>query len=305
MLALYMQKSLYASHIYWNVAMNYAIKIFILAMLAVSLYVSPNLASSQSDTFSVVVNKPTYVVGETVIISGTVPLVVQNGYVAIQVFNPRMTPYAIDQVIPAADETYSTAIKMGGKLGISGLYTVKVTYFGNSVVASFELLSASEVESSIQNIKVEVEDQTFDVLASLTNGSVLKIDLEPDFKSLTVSIQTSVAKNGTLQITLPRDLIDAREGPGSSGIDKSFMVLVGGKDTRFNEIDSTATARTLAIPVLAGAQTVEIIGTVTAPLAIPEFDIITVLVLGIAMAATIALRHKLQASSKWVAPKGR
>ena len=273
--------------------MNYTIKIFMLAILAVSLYVSPNLASPQSDTFSVFVNKPTYVVGETVTISGTVPIVVQNGYVAIQVFNPKMTPYAIDQVVPAADETYSTAIKMGGKLGIPGLYTVKATYFGNSVVASFELLSASEVESSIQNIKVEVEDEVFDVLASLTNGSVLKIDLEPDFKSLTVSMQTSVAKNGTLQITLPRDLIDAREDSGSTGGDKKFMVLVGGKEARFNENNSTTTLRTLAIPVLAGTQTVEIIGTVTAPLAIPEFDIISVLVLGIAMTATIALRHKL------------
>ena len=283
--------------------MNYTLKIFMLAILAVSLYVSPNLASSQSDTFSVFVNKPTYVVGETVTISGTVPIVVQNGYVAIQVFNPKMTPYAIDQVIPAADETYSTAIKMGGKLGIPGLYTVKATYFGNSVVASFELLSASEVESSIQNIKVEVEDEVFDVLASLTNGSVLKIDLEPDFKSLTVSMQTSVAKNGTLQKTLPRDLIDAREDSGSTGGDKKFMVLVGGKEARFNENNSTTTLRTLAIPVLAGTQAVEIIGTVTAPLAIPEFDIISVLVLGIAMAATIALRRKLHVSSKWIAPK--
>lgn len=283
------KKSICFSYILERCKMNYIIKIFMLAILAVSLYVSPNLASSQSDTFSVFVNKPTYVVGETVIISGSVPIVVQNGYVAIQVFNPRMTPYAIDQVIPAADETYSTVIKMGGKLGIPGLYTVKVTYFGNSVVASFELLSASEVESSIQNIKVEVEDQVFDVLASLTNGRVMNIDLEPDFLSLTASMQTSVAQNGTLQITLPRDLIDAREGSGSTGGDKSFMVLVGGKESRFDEINSTATARTLAIPVLAGTQTVEIIGTTV----IPEFDIISVLVLGIAMAATIALRHKL------------
>lgn len=259
----------------------YYMKFFVLGLTLALLYASSNLASSQG-TFSVSTDKQTYILGETVIIRGTVPVTIVGKFVAIQVFNPMNTIYIIDQSEPDSNGNFSTQIKLGGKLAINGLYTVRATYFENTVTTSFELVT--ETKPSIQNIKVESElkDKVFDVLVSFSNGRISSIDVEPDFNSVLILTETDVAQNGTLQITLPRDLIDAREGPEWTGADKPFQVLVDDKESMFMETNSTSTARTLEIGIPAGTEKVEIVGTVT----VPEFPI-TLLILAASIAGII------------------
>lgn len=270
--------------------MNYAIKLSMLGLLLAVIYLSPDSASSQG-IFSVSTDKRTYIPGETATIRGTVPAVIPGRYVVIQVFNPVNTIYALDQITPSQDGTFLTSIKLGGKLAKLGFYTIKATYIQNSIDTNFELVV--EVKSSIQSIKVESElkDKSFDVLASLSNGRIAKIDVDPAFKSIIVSIQMGPLQNGTMQITIPRDLIDAREGPEWTGADKSFRVHIEGVDSAFRETNSTATTRTLEIGIPAGAQTVEIIGTVT----VPEFPVSLIILTMSIAGLIIAIRFGIKA----------
>ncbi|MEM2761065.1 MAG: hypothetical protein QW769_10365 [Nitrososphaerales archaeon] len=263
--------------------MHHALGFLLSGLIFLIFFAHPNLASSQG-TFSVSTDKSTYIIGETATITGTVPIVVIGEYVAIQIFNPSNTIYSLDQVTPAPDGKFSTSVKLGGKLAAHGLYTVKATYVRNSIITTFEL--TAELKPSVQNIIVESElkDKVFNVLVLLTNGSVLKIDVEPAFKTVTILTQIDPVKDGTLQITLPRDLIDAREGPEWSGADRPFKVFADGMEPKFVETNSTANKRTLEIDIRAGTRVVEIMGTVT----VPEFSVgIVIVSLAVGIMVTI------------------
>ncbi len=269
--------------------MRYA-KYAIVAVIFASLVaIAPNFAYSQAGTLTVKVDKTSYATGETITISGTVPAILEGVPVAIQVFNPRNTMYTIDQVTPNADGTYSTTIKVGGKLGIDGIYTVKATYSGQSVQATFEFKGGGGAPTG--TIRVEFQGNVFNVKASLSNGSITKIEVDPEFTSLIITVKTSATEDGTLDITLPRELIDARTGQGRMGDDDKFIVLVDGNESdKFTEAPATATERSLSIPVPAGTEEIEIIGTVV----IPEFGILAAFVLAAAVGAIIVVSRKNQ-----------
>ena len=99
----------------------------------------PSSIYAQVTKTGVEVDKSSYSIGETVSISGGIPKVVEGIPVVIQVFNPRNVLYSIDQVMPAADGSYSSIANIGGKLGITGTYTVKAIYSGQSAETTFEL----------------------------------------------------------------------------------------------------------------------------------------------------------------------
>lgn len=100
----------------------------------------PNLTYSHTETLTVEVDKAVYARGEDVLITRTVPEVLERGQiVAIQVFNPENTMYTITQVEPNTDRTYAIDLKITGKLAIAGTYTVKVTYLGESIQTTFDV----------------------------------------------------------------------------------------------------------------------------------------------------------------------
>lgn len=103
-------------------------------------------AAREAGILSVEVNKARFNAKEIIAIMGTVPAVLEGLPVAIQLFNPRNTMHTIDQVTPNADGTYSTTIRIGGKLGLDGIYTVKATYAGQSVQTTFEFKGESKSE---------------------------------------------------------------------------------------------------------------------------------------------------------------
>lgn len=75
-------------------------------------------------------------------------------------------------------------------------------------------------------------------------------------------------------------MIDSR----TDGQDDDFLVMVDGEETDFEETDTTSMARTLKIPVPAGAGEIEIIGTHV----IPEFPTFSVIIFATAMSAILA-----------------
>ncbi len=114
-------------------------------------------------------------------------------------------------------------------------------------------------EESWKIYKLELEDQVFKIPYSITNANLRGIEADPDFTSIVISFSES-KKSGTLEIVIPRNLIDARTD-GGSGDDDDFIVLVDGEEETSEETNKSPCFRTLLIPVPGGAEEIEIIAT--------------------------------------------
>lgn len=259
--------------------MHYAKYAVVAVMFASLIYIAPTIAYSQQvGRISVQVDKQSYGAGETVQVSGKVPTVLAGETVNIQVFNPKNVMYSIDQVVPNEDRTFSTTVNIGGKLGIGGTYTVKAAYLGQNAQGTFEFTGGP----AMRGLTVE----GFEIKATLSNGSISGIKIDKDFMSLVISVRTNMDKNGTLDITLPRELIDAK----LDGKDDAFIAMVDGDEQEIKETNTSSTSRTLSIPVPAGAAEIEIIGTQV----IPEFGIVAALVLAAAIGVITVISRKNQ-----------
>lgn len=123
--------------------------------------------------------------------------------------------------------------------------------------------------------------QSYPVNYGITGGTVSDMTLDTNATSLVVSIQTT--GDGSLTMTLPRTLIDAKAGAD----DDQFFVLVDGADTEFNE-SKTSTDRTITVSFIDGTEQIEVIGTQV----VPEFGGIAFVILTIAILSTIVLSAK-------------
>ena len=256
----------------------------LLAILAAAVVAIPAFAQQENplDTVPITVttDKGSYADGETITISGETKDYISGLQVSVVVINPIGNVVTIQQVDLETDKTYSTSIIAGGGLWkASGTYTIKVQY-GSENRSSQTTFGFSG--SSIQpGKKVHVENTDFDVSYSITGGKVLGITADVEAKSLLVSIQTT--SDGTLTITLPRGLIDAK----IIDADDNFFVLIDGEEVEFDE-EKTSTDRTLTIHFHDGDEEIEIIGTWI----IPEFGAIAALVLAVAIISIIAVSAK-------------
>jgi hypothetical protein len=95
----------------------------------------------------------------------------------------------------------------------------------------------------------------YDVSYDIDGGTVVTIFLDPDFVDLMVFSNT--ISDGTLEITIPRQLLDAQ----FDGTDDIFFVLIDGFETYYLELETTNDSRTLIIPFFAGDTIFEILGT--------------------------------------------
>jgi hypothetical protein len=115
---------------------------------------------------------------------------------------------------------------------------------------------------------VKYNNQSFEVQASLPEGATIEsIEVFPDSGSIFLTLEMSSVQNaGTLEIVLPRDLIDAKNDDGT---DSTFNIFVDDEETDYSELSSTATERKLSIPVPEGSSDVEIFGSQI----VPEFTL--------------------------------
>ena len=257
----------------------------LLAILAAAVVAIPAFAQQENpfDTVPITVttDKESYADGETIVISGESKDFISGVQVSVVVINPIGNVVTVQQLDLETDKTYSTSVTAGGGLWkAAGTYTVKVQYGSDnrSNETTFEFSGSSGTPSGK---KIRVEGTDFDVSYSITGGRVLGIIADIEAKSLIVSIETT--SDGTLIITLPRELIKAE----INGENDSFFVLIDGEEVEFEE-ESTDIDRTLTIHFQDGAEEIEIIGTWI----IPEFGAIAALVLAVAIISIIAVSAK-------------
>ena len=89
---------------------------------------------------------------------------------------------------------------------------------------------------------------------TITGGKLYSINLDQEAHSL--HIQMDATTDGSLTLTLPRTLIDAKMGNN----DDTFFVLVNGDEVDFEE-STTSSQRTLTIQFPSGTNQIDVIGT--------------------------------------------
>ncbi len=156
-----------------------------------------------------------------------------------------------------------------------GLYVIMISIaFSIGVAPVF----AQTAQYTIQDAQ---SGQSFQVGYDITGGTITDMTINPQDTSLIVSLQSST--DGNLTLTLPRSLIDAKDGAN----DDNFFVLVDGADTDFAE-NKTSTDRTITVGIPQDTTQVEVIGTQV----VPEFGALASIVLVVAIISIVAVSAK-------------
>ena len=274
-----------------------AISIFALSLFSANAFAQSAPTPSSSATpptaplITVSTNSNSYLIGDTIFISGQVQAVVPGTPLTIQVLNPNTNLVYVDQINVSSDGKYTATIKASCSpnqqclWSATGTYTIKVQYGLPNVTAqtTFNFQSSVAPVSSIYQVKDPNSQQVFSVNYTMTGGSVKSMTIDAQSISLIVSINST--NDGSITLQMPRTLIDAKT---SSGQDDSFIILIDGAEVKPQSESADSNFRTLTIPFLQGDQDIEIIGTQV----IPEFGPIAALVLAIAIVSIIAVTSK-------------
>ena len=271
--------------------MRYAI-VLIISLFIISALFIPTLGQMSSPSpptaapITVNTDKPSYLLGDTIVISGSVKSPVQNTQLSIQIFDPNNNLVHVDQIDVSKDGRYTDTIKaVGVYWKINGNYTVKVQYALPGVTAqtTFTFQSSVPLVSNVFEVKDPNSQQTFGVNYTITGGTVKNITIDVPSISLIVSVNST--SDGTITLQMPRALVDAKT---NSGQDDAFIILIDGAEVKPQSESSNSDYRNLTIQFYQGDQDIEIIGTQI----VPEFGSIAALVLAIAIISIIAVSAK-------------
>ncbi len=275
-----------------------AVSIFALSMFSAGAFAQQTTTAPTSNAtppaaplITVNTDSKTYLIGDTIFISGQVQAVVPGTPLTIQVLNPNTNLVYVGQINVSADGKYTATIKASCSpnqqclWSTTGTYTVKVQYGLPNVTAqtTFAFQAAVVPVSNLFQVKDPNSQQTFSVNYTITGGTVKDMTIDQQSLSLIVSINST--SDGSITLQMPRTLIDAKT---SSGTDDSFIILIDGAEVKPQSESADSNFRTLTIQFLQGDQDIEIIGTQI----IPEFGPIAGLVLAVAITSIIVVSAK-------------
>jgi predicted secreted protein with PEFG-CTERM motif len=245
-------------------------------------------AFAQTSIISVQTDDNNYDEGDTILISGTVTIIIGETPVTLQLFKEG-NMIQVAQFPVAQDGNFShTIIAEGSQWKNEGEYTVKVVYGEDNIAEStFNFRTANEIIQTTSNFEVNAGDSgTFDIKYSIRGGTVENIVISPEILGLVANIDAT--DEGTLVLDLPRTFIDAEK---QNGKDEKFIILIDDIQTTYEESTSFSTLRTISIDFEKNDSTIQIIGTHV----IPEFGTIVMIILTVGIMTSILLtKNKFQ-----------
>jgi predicted secreted protein with PEFG-CTERM motif len=260
------------------------------ALLTISIFTLSALSlpsfAQTAPAITTITDKSSYVIGDTIVISGQVKAVVPGTPLTVQILDSKNNLIQVAQIDVASDGKFTKSFLASGPLWkANGTYTVKVQYGLSSVTAqsTFSFQSSIVPISNMFQAKDPNSQQTFDINYTISGGNVKAMTIDAQSISLIVSVSST--SDGTVTLQIPRTLVDAKT---STGQDDAFIILIDGAEVKPQSESANSGYRTLTIPFLQGDQDIEIIGTQI----IPEFGPITALVLVIAIVSIIAISAK-------------
>lgn len=263
------------------------IPVFIISIFLFSAFI-PVFAQQAPTAPSITTStdRPSYTIGDTIVISGSVQSVVFGTPLTIQILDPNNNLAQVAQIDVSQDGKYTDTIKAVGTLWkTNGVYTVKVQYGPPNVTAqaTFVFQSTFVPTSSAFQLKDPTSQQTFNVNYTISGGTVKTMTV--DAQSLSVIVSINSTSNGNIALQLPRTLIDSKT---SSGQDDAFIVIIDGADIKPLSDSGDSNFRNINIQFLQGDQDIEIIGTQI----VPEFGPIAMAVFAISILLIITVSAK-------------
>lgn len=251
----------------------------ILSLLAISYL--PVFAQSPSSVSSIPItimtDKSSYSDGDKMIISGAVKDQL-NVPISIVIKDSSQNIVLIGQVSANSDNTYLTQVTTGGSLWSAvGTYEIDVTYGSKDRTAK-----TTFVFTGSHFYPIAIQGVSYNATYTITNGTIISITPKTDAKSLQISIDAT--SDGTLVITLPRDLIDSKTG----NQDSLFAVQEDGVVVKFEESKSDI-SRTLTLPFSSNTRQIEIVGTQI----VPEFGPLVFVSLTVSMLFLLYAKRQL------------
>jgi len=268
----------------------FMILILTLSALSIPIFAQSVTPSPSPPTAALVttsIDRSSYTLGDTIVISGQVQAVVSGTPLSIEILDPQNNVAKIDQIDVSQDGKYTYSTKAAGPYWkLNGSYTVKVQYGPPNVTAqtTFTFQSTPTTTSSVFQLKDPSSQQTFNVNYTITGGTLKTMTI--DAQSLSVIVSVNSTSDGTISLQLPRALIDAKQP--NSNQDDAFIILIDGAEVKPQSESADNDFRNITIQFLQGDQDIEIIGTQI----VPEFGPIAALVLAIAIISIIAVSAK-------------
>ena len=253
-------------------------------ILLLTISIVPTFAQSNEEPFLTVrTDDNHYDEGDTIVISGKVQTVIIDTPILLTVVFQETKILEIGQFFPAQDGSYShTIIAEKPQWSKEGEYLIRVSYgTGNTAESSITFTPKQEFLETKDTLEVNIPNGgTFDAEYTILGGEVKDMILEPE--NFTLRILLNAPDEGTISIKLPRSAIDAIK---QNGQDEKFIVLIDDVQNPYSETQTNSEFRLISINFEEGDSEIEIIGTFT----VPEFGMITSMILVVAITATIIL----------------
>jgi len=256
--------------------------------------------------FTINTDLPTYNQGDTVIMTGHIRDPINATAVTIKVISPLKNLVFIGQLSPVADGSFTKTFAATGQYWkTAGNYTIVAQYglYMNSTTSfHYNGGDGSSIITKALNgtYPLQAGGQIYNIPYIIKGGTVSSMNVYAPQYTLEITLNTSA--NGSITVSLPRDMIDSKLPPPpnpdanltgakintSTLEDSTFIVTDGGKQiTQFSETKNQ-NVRILSIPFNNGDSKIDIVGTII----VPEFGPIAALVFAIAIISIIAVSAK-------------
>lgn len=167
--------------------------------------------------------------------------------------------------------------------------TKKICFFLIAMLAIGSISAHAQTPTSSPN-SIKVSGTDVSVSYVLTTGQIANITADTHSKSIIIFLDNLKA-DGTITITLPRTLIDAKTG----GQDSAFIVTDHGNTVAFQESKSDV-SRTLTIPFSHPADTDMVM--ISGTQAIPEFGSFSGMIIAISVIGVIVISTRFRLIQK-------
>jgi len=272
--------------------------------VAISILAGTGLASQAfaATTITIETDKNVYDHTDTIMITGTVSPVDENEVpVTIMLINQYTSIVEINHLVVNSDGSWSGQIHLNPENHLQsedGVYEIRAQYGSTKITTSIELTNAvetSEVGTEVGTVVTgtavtgtDVTGPSGEPFYKIAGGQIdydSTCNASPAFFANadddSIVIYLDPTNDGILTITLHEDLIKPFE-------DGTFAVIVNNQEMQ----DFTQVGNTLTIPCIVGTEKIEIHGS----WAIPEFGVIAVMILAVAIVSIIVVTAKTKLS---------
>lgn len=203
---------------------------------------------SNQATISISTDKSSYNQGDTIVMTGHVSPVNSTTAITIRLFNSHQNLISVIQLLPSSDGSFTKTVLITGPLWQdAGTYTIVTQYGKYTQTNATFYYNGGDGSSSITKTinatySLQSGSQVYNIPYIIKGGTVNSMNILANKFTLEISINTNA--DGSITITLPRALIDAKQ----NNVDVQFSITVNGNPmTQFSETQGSV-VRILSIP---------------------------------------------------------